>query len=331
MEGQFQHGYAVVIGAGADLPVTIDDAAAVSSLLRDPTRCAYPPDHVALLTGEDASRSHVLAALDSLVQQTGADPEATAVVYFSGHGLELPESYLMPFGYRLDDLRNTALSGKEFNERLRAIQARKVVILLDTCHAAGQADAKAALGAPSPVPPEVLNELQRGSGRVVIASSRKDEVSYAGQPHSVFTTALLEAFSGYGVFEPDGYARVLDLAMYVGRMVPERTGDRQHPIIKVANLEENYALAFYAAGAAQPKGLDWPAGGMSKAADWPGSQAETWMRMLANYRDNLLLIEERMSEYVEYQEIPLQLVKNKRSTLAQINDLEARLKQRDTP
>jgi len=51
----------------------------------------------------------------------------------------------------------------------------------------------------------------------------------------------------------------------------------------------------------------------------------TLQRMLANKRENLLLIEERMSEYVEYQEIPLQLVKNKRATEAEIANIEMKL------
>ena len=44
--------------------------------------------------------------------------------------------------------------------------------------------------------------------------------------------------------------------------------------------------------------------------------------MLANYRENLLLIEERMSEYVEFNKIPLQDAKNKRLTEAKITDLK---------
>lgn len=47
--------------------------------------------------------------------------------------------------------------------------------------------------------------------------------------------------------------------------------------------------------------------------------------MLRNYRENLLLIEERMSEYVEFADIPLQLIKSKRYVEAQIADLEQKL------
>lgn len=57
------------------------------------------------------------------------------------------------------------------------------------------------------------------------------------------------------------------------------------------------------------------------AAD--AAQIATWERMLQNHRESLQLIEERMSEYTE--EVPLQLVRNKRKTEEKIADLERKL------
>jgi hypothetical protein len=319
----FVQGRAVVVGVGADLPVTVGDATAVADLLRDPGRCAYPPDHVQLLTGEQATAVTILAALDTLARSTTS--ELTALVYFSGHGLEVPDYYLMPHGYDLTDLPGTAIRGDLFTDKLRAIKAGRLCVFLDCCHAGGQAEAKGLPGVKSPLPPSAAKELEQGSGRVVIASSRKDEESFTGEPYSIFTAALLEGLAGYGAFERDGYARVMDLTMYVGRMVPERTNDRQHPIVKISNLADNYALAYYAAGQTQPKSLDWAGRAPAIAADLGAAQVAAWRRMLANRREALLLIEERMSEFVEYHEVPLQLIKNKRRTEEQIADLERKL------
>lgn len=323
MPETFAQGYAVVIGVGADLPVTVEDATAVADLLRDPNRCAYPPDQVQLLTDERATAANILAALETLAEST--DSESTALVYFSGHGLEAPDYYLIPHGYDLADLPGTTIPGTIFTERLRAIKARKLLVLLDCCHAGGQAEAKGLPGTKSPLPPSVAAELGQGSGRVVVASSRKDERSWVGKPYSVFTAALMEGLAGYGAFERDGYARVLDLAMYVGRMVPDRTGDKQHPILKVSNLEDNFALAYYAAGEKSPKSLEWTSSAPAISAGLEPAQVATWQRMLANFRENLLLIEERMSEYVEFTAIPLQLIKSKRRVEAQIAEMERKM------
>jgi hypothetical protein len=78
--------------------------------------------------------------------------------------------------------------------------------------------------------------LVQGQGRAVIASSRADELSYAGKPYSAFTLALMEALCGKGVAQQDGYARMADLALHARQMVPRRTGDRQHPIL---NFQES--------------------------------------------------------------------------------------------
>jgi hypothetical protein len=318
----FSNGYAVVIGVGADLPITVEDATAIADQLRDPSRCAYPVEQVRLLTGEQARRDDILTALAWLAEVAGKDD--TAVIYFSGHGMETPDYYLMPYGYDLNDLSSTAILGKTFTEHLQTIQSQKLIIFLDCCHAGGLAEAKGLIKAP--LPPVVIEQMGQSSGRVVLASSRKNEVSWTGTPYSIFTTALLEALSGYGAFEQDGYARVLDLALWVGRKVPERTQDKQHPIIKVSNLADNFALAWYAAGDKSPRSLpQWAAVLTSLRPNLDPEQVSSWQRMLANYRDNLLLIEERMSEYIDMTEIPLQLIKNKRLTEARVTELEQKL------
>lgn len=323
----FSNGYAVVVGAGADLPITVNDAQGIADLLRAPDRCAYPTDHVQLLTDQVARRDAVLAALDRLAVQVANDSEATAVVYFSGHGLETPAYHLMPFGYNLNNLSATSISGIEFTEKLRAIQAKKLLVLLDCCHAGGIGDAKGEPLAKSPIPLGLFDALKMGSGRVIMASSHRDEKSmwYRNDPYSAFTCVLLQALAGYGAFEPDGYARVLDVALWLGRKVPERTGDEQHPIIKVSNLEDNFALAYYAGGARIPKSLEWdkPIPAITSGLD--RAQIDSWQRMLSNYRENMILIEERMSEYVEFNNISLDLIRNKRKTEARIADLERKL------
>lgn len=325
----FTHGYAVVVGVGYDLPATVRDARALAELLHNPGRCAYPQNQVQLLTEQQATRQHVLAALETLAQQTSRDPDSTAVVFFSGHGINKPAFHLMPYGYDVHDLAGTAISEDAFTERLRAVQAKKLLVLIDSCHAGGQGDVKAVpelQNVPkAPLPTRAVEALKESHGRVFIASSRADEVSYTGVPYSTFTGALLEGFAGYGAFEKDGYARIMDIAMYVSRMVPNRQQDRQHPIIKLSNLRDNFAVAYYAGGDAQPKKLDWASVVPQVSAGIDQRRVEAWLRMLASQRENLLLMEERMYEYINFEDIPLQLVKNKRRTEDNIADLEGKL------
>ncbi|MGD1994345.1 MAG: caspase family protein [Anaerolineae bacterium] len=269
----FKQGYALVVGAGADLPNTVDDAVGLADILRDPARCAYPPDQVHLLTGEEATREHVLAALDQLSAST--DTGSTVLVYFSGHGYQVASPtgafyYLMPHGYDLDRLYQTAVSGAEFTQRLRAIPAGKLLVLLDCCHAGGVGEAKAPglQVAKAPLPPEAHSLLAEGSGRVLVASSQEDELSFAGRPYSAFTLALIEALCGTGVAKEDGYVRVADLALHAREVVPGRTDGRQHPILHFEQAD-NFVLAYYAGGETQPKGV--PFTGQPEIEPEPGA------------------------------------------------------------
>jgi len=270
----FKQGHALVVGVGADLPNTVDDAVGLAELLKDPARGAYPPAQVHLLTGEKATREAILGALDSLAA-TG--PQATIVVYFSGHGYHATSPtgesyYLMPHGYDLERLYQTAISGAELTARLRALSAQKLLVLLDCCHAGGVGESKApglAL-AKSALPPEVHSLLAEGQGRVLIASSQEDELSYAGRPYSAFTLALIEALCGTGVARHDGYVRVADLALHAREVVPGRTHGRQHPILHFEHAD-NFVLAYYAGGEPAPKGL--PFAGTPEIEPEPGA----WM------------------------------------------------------
>lgn len=258
----FDQGYALIIGVGADLPNTVDDATGLAEIIEDPTRCAYPSDHVRTLTGKEATRDAILAALDGLSQSTDVSAsQSTALIYFSGHGYRVSSSlgesyYLLPYGYDMERLYRTAISGAEFTARLGAIPAQRLLVLLDCCHAGGVGEAKAPglQLAKSPLPPEAHSLLAEGSGRVLIASSQEDELSFAGKPYSAFTLALIEALSGTGAAKRDGYVRVADLALHAREVVPGRTRGRQHPILHFERAD-NFVMAYYAGGETEPKGL----------------------------------------------------------------------------
>ena len=260
MNTKSEFGHALIIGVGADLPNTEKDAQGLADLLTDQERCAYPPKQVQCLTGTDATRSAVLDALDDLAERT--DEASTVVVYFSGHGYHISTSmddvyFLMPYGYDVNQLKTTAIKSTEFTAKLRAIPAQKLLVLLDCCHAGGVGEAKAPYVeamTKAPLPPEAVDLLAEGSGRVLIASSQEDELSFAGKPYSAFTLALIEALAGEGVAKKDGYVRVADVALHAREVVPGRTKDRQHPILHFEHAD-NFALATYAGGDKEPKGL----------------------------------------------------------------------------
>jgi hypothetical protein len=244
--------FALSIGVGGDLPVTITDATAIAKLLQDPARCAYPADHVRLLTGPQATRDGILNGLGWLAAATHDVEDPAVIVYFSGHGSK--DHALQAFRGAGD----TSITSAELTAHLAAVKAKRLLVLLDCCYAAGVWNtAHEAWQKKSSVDTDVVKALGTGSGHTAIASSRRDETSFVGAPYSAFTTALIEALSGEGVSTRDGFVRVSDVVQWVSRRVPELTNDKQHPDVDWTS-SDNFRLARYGAGALETRGVpDW--------------------------------------------------------------------------
>lgn len=259
----FNHGYGLFVGIGGDdIPGTVNDAEALYSLFLDPNAAAYPQSQVQLMIEDAATREGVLAGFDKLISQTQKDPDAVAIVYYSGHGgrferdSNTSEYFLVPHGYDPAKRSETSISGLEFTQKIESINANKLIVLLDCCHAGGIPALKepGSKFLKSPVPPELIDLLDVGTGKVVIASSKENEYSLAGRPYSVFTACLLDALHGQASLEKDGFARILDILIYLFKEVPKKSNGVQHPLLKKAlDLGDNFPLCYYLGGG---KGVD---------------------------------------------------------------------------
>lgn len=263
--------YALLVGVGnyehqkfANLPATIRDAKSISALLANPDRCGYPPVQIQTITGPDAKADTIRRALQSLSHSTNS--QSTAIIYFSGHGGRSLENsrwrtYLCPREADPDDLPNTAISGDEFSAALAAIPARRVLVMLDACHAGGSAELKAADGTPkwkSGLPEDYYEALSQGGGRVVIASSKAEQYSRV-RPQgdlSLFTYHLRDALKGKAAVRGDGLIHVLDVFHYVNEAV-QADEPEQTPILKVNDLDLNFPIAVAPAEVSEtPKALE---------------------------------------------------------------------------
>ncbi len=81
MPATFKHGHALIVGVGADLPETVADAQSVFDVLTNPNRAGFPPDQVACLANESATRAKSLTDLDDFVLKGNTDAEAKALIY----------------------------------------------------------------------------------------------------------------------------------------------------------------------------------------------------------------------------------------------------------
>lgn len=271
MSNLFNHGYALLIGVGDSayakwsLPVTVKDVQAIKSILANPDLCGYINDdqHVCLLHDKAATRQAILDGLNWLKNQATADGEATVVVYYSGHGWldnSTGQYYLIQHDIEPFDIVNSALSADIFTEALRQITARRLLVIIDSCHGEGMATAKdkqEAIKLPPGFQQNALSEiiidrLKQGEGRAIFTSSRGTQKSWIRPDGamSIYTYHLIEALQGAGNQSGEIMVKLSHLMNYVGKAVPQSAQNlcqaEQTPFFDFAT--EDFAVALLRGG-----------------------------------------------------------------------------------
>ena len=182
--------HALVIGNNnyASLPklkTAEADAREVASILKD----FYGFETRLLL---NATRQQIVTALFSYRQTLG--PEANLLVYYAGHGIndtQAEKSYWLPVDATRGDDANW-ISADDITTRLRAIPARHVLVISDSCYSG---TLTRGLGEALPPPDEreqFLRRMMAGRSRTLMASGGDEPVADSGSGgHSVFAAALL--------------------------------------------------------------------------------------------------------------------------------------------
>jgi hypothetical protein len=268
----FENGYAVVIGIDSNkiprlaLEAVAKDVTAVHDVLIHPERCAYSPDNVKLLQGEESTGKNILEAIFWLKEKVQADPQATAVIYYSGHGMrdkKTEQYYLIPYDIQsLSRLRIDALKAETITAEISEIQAKRTLVVLDCCHAQGMKVKDVDLDGgpeldrvafPDDLPETKavpayesggndLAELAEGDGRAILNSSTGAESSYVrpDRKMSVFTYHFIEALTGHAPHgETDTVVYVTDVMSWVTRRVKEtvaQMGRSQTPVMRTSGV-----------------------------------------------------------------------------------------------
>ncbi|MEH2191893.1 MAG: caspase family protein [Nostoc sp.] len=337
MSNHFAHGYALLIGVGRtvesrwSLPVTVQDVQALKTVLIDPNLCAYLDDseHIRLLQNEQTTRSAILDGLTWLKEKAAADTNATIVVFYSGHGcfdLSSQCYYLLQHDFKPTDIPNTALSAQEFTETLRQIQAKRLWVVIDSCHAEGMATAKGELPADfiaTALPKGVVDVLKQGEGRAVFTSSRGNQVSWIrpDKTMSLYTYHLIEALRGAANQPGDSKVMLSNLINHLGKTVPESARTlyqaEQTPFFDTAM--EDFAIAMLRGGKGLPSS--------TPVSDSPKilTDQQVVTPALAMARRSLTFLEEQAAGYGRLQ-MPAHLRIELEEKRQEVADLEARLK-----
>lgn len=288
----FDRGHALIIGVGTydhapqkNVPITVADAEAIATVLRDQTFCGYPEQQVTLLSNAAATRDGVLNALDALAARVTADD--TVLLFYSGHG-----DYAADGTYYLTT-HDTRFAGKHVEhetgvgqatllDKVRALPAARVLLIFNACHAGNVSptlggEESQAIGAALPRQTTAAL-LSTGSGRVVITACRENQYSFIGNGAlTIFAQALYDGLRGQGVSSRQGFISAFDLYTHlyftitdaVERSIPadlrNRLGGTQEPELTIIKGVGPFAVSLYRGSTAlgQVPADEAPAEGMA--------------------------------------------------------------------
>lgn len=190
------------------------------------------------------TRTNILRELNAIADRAG--PEDIVIVFFAGHGVTTnatrsdtidgrsvnttSESYLYltpEAGVMSSDAlaglagQHATVSGAEIAQALASSKARKQLLILDTCGAAG---ASTSIGTTRSMSGSHLRELDRTASRSgvwLLAGSAADAVSYEASDfgQGVLTYALLEGLLGPGLRDDD-YVEITNWLNHANEAVP---------------------------------------------------------------------------------------------------------------
>ena len=220
--------WAVVIGAAqynhlVSLRFTDDDAYLVYAFLRSPEGGAVPESQIRLLIDEDATRSGILSAMNTLYQK--ADDNDVIFFYFSGHGIE---GSFLPVDY---DGYNNGIQHEELKNIIEKSRAKHKIIIADACHAGS-------IGNPrTPVHLE-LEKFYRAfvstkGGTALFMSSKSEEYSLEdnGLRSGVFSHFLIKGLKGPADQDHNNLITIKEAFDYVQRNVRTYTANIQTPLL----------------------------------------------------------------------------------------------------
>jgi uncharacterized caspase-like protein len=224
------------------------DAQAFAAAWEGQRGSVYPHVSQTLLLNADASGEQIRRAMGQLVQ--GVKRHDVAVIFVSAHGIRdrQLEYYLATHEVDPDRLPETALHFSTIARFLEALPC-KVLLFVDTCHAAGITGAKSIARDP-------LYELTSDEyGVIVFSSSLSREISVENEKwgHGAFTKAILDTIAtSQSDLDGDGFLSLTELEQSVCTRVQELTKGQQHPVMKRPATIHN--IPFFRVGDAEANG-----------------------------------------------------------------------------
>jgi hypothetical protein len=232
------------------LHLSAKDARDFAAALENPQVGRFLPGTVTLLVNEDATLQRIRSEINRIGKV--ARPEDLVILYFSSHGSSKDmdtaadkgkTGYIITYDTDVEDLYPTAFSMKELKDVVDSrLNSGRVITFLDTCYS-GDTVRGSSKGMEIGLPENEIAKVAQGTGRVVITSSRSNELSWECDVYqnSCFTHQLLEAMR-----QNNGLSTITDiykqLQLTVPQVVMREKKARQNPLMQPESGKLNIVM-----------------------------------------------------------------------------------------
>ena len=177
----------------------------------------YPEENVVTLLNEHATNVDLAKYFEKWLWNN-VEKDSSVFIYYSGHGAPNPktgDAYLVPYDGDPSFIDQTGYSLKRLYDSLGKLQAKEVIVALDSCFSGGGGRSVIAKGA-RPLVMSMDNYVIPPKLAVFSAASR-DQISstYEEKGHGLFTYFILKGLKGEGDTNGDGKIEMGELFEYI--------------------------------------------------------------------------------------------------------------------
>ncbi len=228
-----KNSYAIVIGIEnyrQKLPkadYAVSDAKLVTEYLTK--AMGYPEENVITLVNDHAAKSDFEKYFEKWLWNN-VEKDSSVFIYYSGHGAPNPktgDAYLVPYDGDPSFIEQTGYPLKKLYESLNKLQAKDIIVALDSCFSGAGGRSVIAKGSrPLVMNMESFTIPQKIS---VLSAASGDQISstYEEKGHGLFTYFMLKGIKNEDVVKQDGSLDINGLHSYLKPQV-ERIARKQY-------------------------------------------------------------------------------------------------------
>ncbi|KAF0121516.1 MAG: ankyrin, partial [bacterium] len=155
----------------------------------------------------------------------------TVFIYYSGHGApntKTGDAFLVPYDGDPSFIAETGYSLKRLYDALGKLQAKEIIVALDSCFSGAGGRSVLAKGA-RPLVMNLEQDIKLSKNMIVMSASSGDQISstYDEKGHGLFTYFMLKGIKNEDVTRQNGSIKMDDLFGYIKPQV-ERIARKQY-------------------------------------------------------------------------------------------------------